>query len=226
MTEVILALPAILGLLILGVLIIALWWGWPIIAYVRARRRKSALPLSASFMLQFSLLSALWGALQLGAFGAFLGLLFPPYWLFSASFHLETARELNLPLGATTLTWLATGGVSAVLLVIGVKTKALDLAHVALVAPISMATLVSLWLMNSEVQTRIAKRATELGATCLETRSLWSSVRTAIYSPWAPRHSIAIVDGGFMAWRYRRNDFYPIDPGYRPKSKTDCPVPR
>lgn len=177
-------------------------------------------------MLQFGLLSALWGTLQLGLFGAVLGLLFPLYWLLSASFYIETAQDLHLPLAETTLAWGVAGGVSAALLVIGTKTKARDLAHIALILPIAAATIVSLWIMNSDVQTRMEKRATELGATCLETRSLWSSVQTFIYSPWAPRHAIAIVDGEFMGWSYRRNDFYPIDPGFLPKSKTNCPAPR
>jgi len=213
-------------LAILALLSIALWWGWPVIACMRAQHRQVALPISASFMLQFSLLSAIWGALQLGLFGAILGLLFPPYWLLSASFYLETAQELNLPITETSLAWGVAGAVSAALLAIGARVKARGLAHIALILPIGVATFASLWIMNSEVQSRMEKRANELGATCLETRGLWSSVRTAIYSPWAPRHAIAIVDGGFMAWSYRRNDFYPIDPGFLPGSKTNCPVPR
>lgn len=211
---------------ILLLLIIALWWGWPIIAYMRAQRGQAALPLSASFMLQVSLLSALWGALQLGLLGAVLGLLFPPYWVLSAHAYFGTAQDLNLPLAETRLAWVIAVGVSAALLVIAARTKARDLAHIALILSIGVATILSLWIMNSAVQTRMEDRASELGATCLETRSLRSSIRTFFYSPWAPRHAIAIVDGKFMGWSYRRNDFYPIDPGFLPRSKTNCPVPR
>ncbi|WP_090061839.1 hypothetical protein [Celeribacter neptunius] len=200
------------ALLLVGVLgLAAAQWGLPI-AYAR---RFKAQQRPVLFFLCHGLLSCFAYFAILGATvgDAALPLIaFPILGFFSVGQILDLIAETGFVTQS-----LAAFTVTAVLMALLAK-RFRPIRAIALLLTLTAATASAITVADHSAQRRISEAASELGADCLHSMSLWASAgqRLGTFTlmgelRYANRHATAWVGQTFYAWSYKENRFYPIN---------------